>query len=156
MGIAQVPPRAPPALFTYLLGAWSVAKRLDYQRGGVSGSFAGEASFTARDAGVLSFMENGVATLKGEEFSAQQALLYDCSDERIVRVFFDEASGPRAFHTIDFENPDRIPPFEHPCGPDLYRGRLVIGSANSFELRWNVAGPRKLGSVVSSFRRRPG
>ena len=45
--------------------------------------------------------------------------------------------------------------FDHPCGPDMYRGRLALDGEDTFRLLWSVTGPRKLGGVTSTFRRRP-
>lgn len=162
-------PCSPKALSTFLLGAWSLTKRLSYERGGKSGTFAGEATFAplAGMDGVVAYVEDGTATLLPEQLqlSARHALLYDCRDgagESCVQVFFDEASqrdsavqimdGGRFFHTIDFAS-QPLPEFRHPCGPDMYYGRLLFESEDAFTLDWRVVGPRKSGAVVSRFRR---
>ena len=150
----------------YLLGSWTLSKTLTYTRGGVSGSFLGQASFSplAGAPHVLTYEESGVATLgpSAEQFQARHALLYDCGDEDVVRVSFDEAShrqsacevlsGSRFFHSIDLREPDA--PFAHPCGPDMYYGRLLCSNQDEFVLDWRVEGPRKLGRIISRFRRR--
>ena len=157
-------PATPTALLSYLLGSWTLTKTLTYSRGGRSGSFRGEATFAplAGSLQVLAYEETGIATLEPsmETFEARHALLYDCSDNDRVDVFFDEATkrdpaavmtGKRFFHSIDLSRPER--PFEHPCGPDMYYGRLLCTSSDLFVLDWRVEGPRKLGRIVSRFRR---
>lgn len=158
-------PTTPAALFSYLLGTWTLTKTLEYQRGGRSGNFRGSAQFMPLSAGVegvLSYEETGVATLEPnmEALEARHALLYDCSDATDVKVYFDEAinrapadvlTGRRYFHSIDLSSPDK--PFVHPCGPDMYYGRLMVTSPDVFVLDWRVEGPRKLGRVVSRFSR---
>ena len=89
-------PTTPAALFSYLLGTWTLTKTLEYQRGGRSGNFRGSAQFMPLSAGVegvLSYEETGVATLEPnmEALEARHALLYDCSDATDVKVYFDEA-----------------------------------------------------------------
>ena len=160
-------PATPAALSLYLLGSWTLSKTLQYTRGGRSGTFLGEARFSPLSDAVLSYEETGKATLlpDNEQYEARHALLYDFSDNNdrgIVRVSFDEASdrssvegrveAARFFHNIDFAQPDL--PFQHPCGPDMYYGRLLCSSQDAFVLDWRVEGPRKLGRVVSKFSRR--
>ena len=157
---------SPPQLLRFLLGAWSVSKTMQYTRGGKDGIFTGSATFAPLlgDASVLSFVEDGVATLgSDEQYSARQRLLYASDDSATLRVLFDESvartsaadvmAGARFFHAIALAAPAPPPPFEHPCGPDMYRGRLVLEDEDTFRLLWTVIGPRKLGSVRSTFRR---
>jgi hypothetical protein len=158
-------PATPTALLSYLLGSWTLTKTLTYSRGGRSGTWSGEATFAplADTLQVLAYEETGIATLEPsmETFEARHALLYDCSADDRVEVFFDEATkrddpvdimaGKRFFHSIDLSSPER--PFKHPCGPDMYYGRLLCTSSDLFVLDWRVEGPRKLGRVVSRFRR---
>ena len=101
-----------------------------------------------------------------QEYSARHRLLYmaPTEDPTLLRVCFDEArerdsvaaiiAGSRFFHTIEYASMDAYPPpFDHPCGPDMYRGRIALDDKQTFRLLWRVSGPRKLGSVTSTFRR---
>ena len=173
-----------------------VAKAMNYDRGGRSGTFAGSATFSSFDfssSGIsasavvpsdgsdnvpaihqptkhlLSFYEQGTATLDAsssgmapvETLSACSRLLYDCDgDGDVAHCFFDEGyaadepdarlAAARFFHSISLPG---LTLTEHPCGPDVYRGTLIWESDDAFRLEWRVSGPRKLGTVVSRFRR---
>ena len=160
-------PKAPLALREYLLGRWGLSKTMTYMRGGVTGSFAGDASFSLLDhegGCFLAYREDGNAILGAEQatFSAHQKLLWEFGAEE-VRVHFDESqdrttpqaivSGARFFHTVELSG-ERPAPFTHPCGPDVYRGELVFVSPEEFALVWDVSGPRKLGHIRATFTRR--
>ena len=162
-------PQSPAALLSYLIGTWTVAKDMQYQRGGKTGTFSGVATFSRLTESVVTFEEQGTARLApdGDAYEARQRLLYThvAGDQApsSVRVLFDEASsresaaavlaGARFFHTIEFVGGPNLPPFNHPCGPDMYRGRIALDDECCFRLLWGVSGPRKLGIVVSTFRR---
>jgi len=164
-----IPPRTPTQLLSYLLGTWSVSKQYSYVRGGKDGTFAGDADFVRLDGSTVAFEESGVARLgpDDEEFSGRQRLLYTAAadDPCCIRVLFDEANerdsaasimtGARFFHTIEMTGSSAPPPaFEHPCGPDMYRGTIKLDDEQTFRLLWSVSGPRKLGTVTSVFCRR--
>lgn len=171
--LAFVRPASPAQLHDYLLGDWALEKRMRYERGGLSGTFAGGAAFSplvheSRPL-LLGFAEHGHAVLDGRQrFEARQRLLWDCgsrSDE-LVHVSFDTApggdsrtveailDGARPFHTVRLGGAAVTPPFSHPCARDLYTGRLCFESADRFELHWQVDGPTKSGEVRSTFVRR--
>ena len=164
------PPSTPVQLLSYLLGTWSVSKEMQYTRGGKTGTFAGQATFAWLDCDMptIAFEEKGMARLAPEdqEYSARHRLLYmaPTDDPTLLQVCFDEArerdsaaaiiAGSRFFHTIEYASMDAYPPpFDHPCGPDMYRGRIALDDEQTFRLLWRVSGPRKLGSVTSTFRR---
>ena len=129
-------------LCDYFAGRWSLRKEMSYVRGGISGTFSGDACFHRMGDEWLAYAEQGKATL-GEEgskpqiFEASRRLLYDCSQPAgRVECYFDEATdrtpagvreGAKFFHEIQLPMAaDAVPPFEHPCGPDLYRGKLIF------------------------------
>ena len=166
---AWQPPASPLLLAEYLLGTWVLSKQFDYKMGGKPGSFAGRATFERLPdphSAVLAYREEGVARLgdAGEELAASRRLLYDCSSAQDVRVLFDEAVGParltpdgllegsRFFHTIPLPLAASRP-FEHPCGPDFYRGWLELCEESSWRLTWTVEGPRKQGNTLAFYRR---
>ena len=97
----------------------------------------------------------------GRELSAHRRLLWECCGQH-ARVWFDEQRRPlsadavrrgaRFFHEIRFEG--GVPrPFEHPGGPDLYMGRLLLTSPYEWSLLWRVSGPRKLGELQMRYTR---
>lgn len=147
------------ALGAYLHGTWTVKKEFSYVRGGKCGTFDGKATFTylPGDDSQLSYIEDGTMLLQPERITltARRRLLYDCTAKRHVRVSFDEASSrdpadmlrsARFFHDIWLaEDGAPPPPFDHPCGPDMYTGRLLISEKDAFALHWRVDGPRKSG-----------
>ena len=110
----------------------------------------------------MAFHEEGIATLtpNDEQLTAHSRLLWDFSSD-VAHVLFDEQSwqdqksariaGARHFHSITFPAAMFS---EHPCGPDVYRGRIVFESQDAFRLEWRVSGPRKLGVIISRFRRK--
>lgn len=169
-----LPPASPLALSHMLAGRWTLRKTFDYVRGGKPGSYDGVASFSAltwpESSPMLAYHEEGVATLGSgqdpiENFAATRRLLYDCSGERTVRVLFDDLGddergsaarvidAARYFHSIELSAARAPPAFDHPCGPDMYTGRLLLEGADSFTLLWSVTGPRKLGTVAARYRR---
>jgi len=99
-----------------------------------------------------------------QRLAASRKLIYHFHPDR-VRVYFDEARtndpkevllSQRFFHDIELpeeEDSSSQPSFSHPCGPDMYRGRLELCDADSFILHWKVEGPRKLGMQTLLYRR---
>ena len=138
-------------------GRWRLSKEMSYERGGISGTFNGGAHFSRLGEEWLAYSELGKATL-GEEgskpqiFEASRRLLYDCSQPAgRVECYFDEATdrtpngvreGAKYFHEIQLPMASEaaVPPFEHPCGPDLYRGRLIF-MASVAALRFSLHAP---------------
>ena len=164
---AWQPPTSPLLFAEHLSGSWLLNKQFDYKRGGKPGSFSGRATFERLPephSAVLAYYEEGVAKLGDDELVASRRLLYDCSGDQDVRVLFDEAvglardspdgllKGSRFFHAIPLPLVTSRP-FEHPCGPDFYRGWLELNDAASWRLTWTVEGPRKQGSTFASYRR---
>ena len=72
-------PATPAALLSYLLGPWTLTKTLTYTRGGLSGTFRGDAAFVplAGSPRVLAYEEKGKVTLEPdmESFDARRSIL---------------------------------------------------------------------------------
>ena len=165
-------PHSANALYSYLAGEWRLDKSFSYVRGGVSGTFTGTASFNALSCGDnmprLSYFEEGSAVLtrpgdRPMTLAATRRLLWEFHSADRVVVSFDEATEPRDppailanarfFHTIKLSDACVPPPFEHPCGPDVYTGRLSLDASNAFMMRWAVQGPRKSGTQLYRYKR---
>ena len=155
-------PRTAAGLRNYWRGKWHVAKQMSYERGGVSGTFTGRAEFSSIDDSWLSYVESGVALLGSDSYEASRSLLYQCGYTGPVQCYFDDSpklrtaedriGAARFFHDIRLEG---VEAFEHPCGPDVYRGRLIFESVDAFRFDWHVTGPRKQGVIMNCFRREP-
>ena len=63
----------------------------------------------------------------------------------------------RFFHVMELAGavPDPARPFEHPCGPDVYRGTIAFHGPDEFATTWRVTGPRKMGTIESRYTREP-
>ena len=122
----------------------------------------GRAEFSAIDDGWLAYAESGVALLGSDTFEARRSLLYQHGCAGPVRCYFDDSpeartveariEAARFFHDISLEGSE---PFLHPCGPDVYSGRLIFESVDAFRFDWRVTGPRKQGVITNRFRREP-
>ena len=92
-------PRTANALRDYWRGSWRLTKQMTYERGGISGTFNGRATFAPLDQGNsstwLAYADSGVATLGDDTLEARNSLLYECSSADEIRCFFDDA-GPSA------------------------------------------------------------
>ena len=172
-------PTTPSLFHDYLSNSkWILSKTLDYSYGGYSGTFCGEAFFAnighEEYQSLLHYTENGMAELcNGNTVSARQQLIYSFVDPAIVSVYFfddpyhdhEQNDGVesmirhgRFFHHIRFdETNNNQPPVlsSHPCGPDIYHGRLAFETSDFFTVHWKVTGPRKEGNIVSSYVRKP-
>ena len=122
-------PRTANGLHDYLVGGWRLEKALRYVQGGVSGTLAGEATFSPLQPDVLGYLEAGQACLGSPPttVTATQRYVWDFSDDS-VRVLFDECaadrtaeavmSSARFFHAVDLtalDERERTVCFDHPC-----------------------------------------
>ena len=161
------PPSSSAALQRYFVGTWLLAKEFSYERGGVSGTFSGRASFSPLEGDEwLAYEENGLATLGVDTFDASRRLLYDCTPGSPVACYFDECTtqrtpervraAARPFHDIHLKDGEAPALSEHPCGPDMYRGKLIFVAPDAFRFDWIVTGPRKQGWISNRFSRADG
>ena len=144
---------------------------------------------TAAATSCLAYEEKGTMRFNNGdvELVAYRRLLWDLEADPVA-VYFDEATdrssekairgGARFFHHVALASatttaPPTLsgadaaatarqpPPFEHPCGPDLYVGRLLLppdggehaDADDAFAIHWRVRGPRKDGVIRNSFAR---
>ena len=170
-------PTNPSTFHNYLSNSrWILSKTLDYSHGGYSGTFCGEACFVnigQEEQSLLHYTENGIAELfNGNTVSARQQLLYSFVDTAIVSVYFTDDSyndngneqqisaesmlrHGHFFHHIRFDETRNNEPVlsSHPCGPDIYHGRMLFETSDLFTVYWQVTGPRKEGNIISSYTR---
>ena len=167
-------PTSPSILHEYLGNSrWTLSKTIEYGRGGCSGTFRGDALFEniGQEKSLLHYTEHGIAELlNGNTVSARHKLLYKFEDDAIVSVYFIDdpyddneqmnaetiLRRGRFFHHIRFDETSHNEPVlsPHPCGPDMYHGRLHFATSDLFTLHWKVTGPRKEGNIVSSYTRK--
>jgi len=161
-------PRTPATLRSYLEGTWTLEKSMQYNRGGVTGTFSGITTFEplehATRPALLTYKEDGQATLGPEKatFQASKLLLWDFAGD-LVDVYFDEArdrsadgivEGARFFHHIDAAAAAEGPfQFEHPCLADTYRGTIHLDAPDCFRMLWHVSGPNKDGVIHNTYTR---
>lgn len=151
-------------LYAYLLGHWSLVKRVEYRRGGDYGTWRGDAVFEPIcetdhllelvESGEFFFDRNpecGVGTLA-------KPLKFDLRRSPIEVLFADDV--PRLFYSFDpaslisaaGEEPGESR-FRHLCGPDIYQGSMRICDAHHFRITWTVSGPSKDGVVRQDYTR---
>ena len=127
---------------------------------------SGRAEFSPIDDGRLAYAETGVALLGSDTFEASRSLLYQHGCAGPVRCYFDDSpearpveariQAARFFHDISLDGSSEPCLSKHPCGPDVYSGRLIFESVDAFRFDWRVTGPRKQGWITNRFRREPG
>ncbi len=126
-----------PDLRAFLAGGWAVARTIADRRTGQSGTFAGQAHFAPKGAGLV-YREEGRLALGTFETIASQVYRYAFPAPQRAEVAFGKG---RAFFELDLSGG----PWEaeHRCGQDLYRGRFAALGADGWSAQWEITGPRK-------------
>lgn len=124
----------------FLRGAWQLDRTLTDHRHGTSGTFTGEAEYTATgDPAVLRYDERGELRFGGHTGSAWRALLCCRLPGGAVDVRF--ADG-REFYRLDLSSGRWRA--KHVCaGRDDYVVTFRVVSDDVLEERWRVLGPDK-------------
>jgi len=141
--------------------SWSVRKVLSYDRGGESGTFKGTAMITPYvddDASGTLVSETGKLRVPSAEYDASSHTLFTLLDHnRIVLRFVDpgaKTSRPFADGVLRGDGDGcSCEGLVHPCGPDVYRGSIEFESPDVWRQRWRVDGPRKSGTIVTTYER---
>ncbi|HTZ28052.1 MAG TPA: DUF6314 family protein [Streptosporangiaceae bacterium] len=146
-------PRGPtiavPDTLAFLRGRWRLERRLDDQRCGVCGTFAGDAEFAATDdPAVLRYTERGELRFGGHNGPARRALLFRELPDGAADVRF--ADG-REFYVLDLRSGQWSA--RHGCGADEYVVSYLVRAPGLLEERWHVVGPRKAYETVTTLRR---
>lgn len=137
----------------YFLGRWTMERRLHDRRAGRTYTVSGTAEFCLTDDdGVLAYAETGEITGDGQPPAAVERRL-TWHDEGGSRVLIRFADG-RDYLRLDLGtgHADGV----HPCAPDTYLVTLTIEDDDAWTETWDVTGPAKDYTAVTSGRRLPG
>ena len=167
---AFVLPTTSDAYRSYLLGDWTLRKRLLYTSGGLSGTFEGTASFRPLGRQMLSYVESGTFTSDSGQLETRNRLVYDFSDWAKVDVLHDVAeerstaeailAQSRLLYSLSQDErhagtmvSPRTTTAIGSTGGEEFWGELEIAAEDSFLSTWNVDGPAQKGQIMSLFRR---
>ncbi len=137
-------------LRVYLRGRWRIERRIRDRRLACEGLFQGEAVFAGEGTG-LRYEETGILRFGDYQGQAQRAAHYKFSAPHKADVTFEQGG---LFHDLDLSQ--GLWRVLHPCGPDLYRGRIAAPSHNRWSVAWRVSGPRKDQIMIATYVRAPG
>ena len=174
--VAFVRPSNGDALRRFLLGKWRVRRVTQYEMGGISGRFEGEAEFAevpivgefADGRSLVRYTESGefrpsgdqLPSSSGGSLTTRNQLVYDFSNWERVDVYYDDPSterGPEADLTdlrfLHSLRPETMELTDHPDGPDVYQGKFDIDAAHAFLTTWAVSGPRQSGNILAMLTR---
>ncbi|MCC7282811.1 MAG: hypothetical protein IT556_10535 [Acetobacteraceae bacterium] len=134
-------------LRAYLAGDWRIERRIRDRRLCCDGLFSGQARFGAAGAG-LRCEETGRLRFGDYQGQARRGTFYDFVAPHKANVTFEQGG---LFHDLDLRS--GLWRALHPCGPDLYRGRIAARSADCWQAAWWVSGPRKDQIMLATYRR---
>lgn len=153
---SSLPPFAPwgdpDTVFDRLCGAWNLERTIEGQA-----TMTGTAVFTATEAGLLKYREEGrIRLADGKEFDGHREYLFERAPDGFL-VHFAEAP-PRLFHAIEVvRDGDALAgSATHLCTPDTYDSRYRFLPDGSFTIRHTVRGPRKDYLSATVYTRRGG
>ncbi len=131
----------------FLLGRWSIDREI--VDGHDVGVFRGMAQFSV-DRGIIHWIETGELQWAGQTHQAGRRLLLAVRPDALstADVAFDDG---RFFHCVDLSS--GADTFIHGCAPDTYVGSWTVESRDRFRLSWDVDGPAKAITIMSSYRR---
>jgi hypothetical protein len=133
----------------FLLGNWSIDRKIADRRHGTLPAFTGEAVVSRLGPGEARYDEWGTFTDgNGYRGRAQRTLLYRTEGASSLRVCF--ADG-RPFHDLELSR--GACEVEHGCGADLYRIAFAVSDENTLLERWQVRGPLKDYDAETAWRR---
>ncbi|MGP1397444.1 MAG: DUF6314 family protein [Inquilinaceae bacterium] len=124
-------------LRAYLIGSWTVERRILDRRPRRRGSFTGRAVF-AEDGDGLRYRETGRLRIGDHDAPAEQIHRYEFPAPSAAAVFFRDG---RPFHRLDLTTGRARA--VHPCHPDLYRARFKVLRPDAWCVLWRVTGPSK-------------
>lgn len=140
----------------FLLGRWSVERRLSDLDAGRSGTFDGAAwveptsGRQSQDGRYARYREAGRLRLDGYDGAASRGLLYH--GQHAGSAFITFADG-RPFVECDLRS--GAWDSEHVCGDDHYAISFLVCSADELREVWRVRGPAKAYDAETTLRRIP-
>lgn len=144
----------------FLVGDWTITRRIVPGRGAPAGGFTGEARVRPADDAPptptgahprrLVYDEHGTARIGAHVGTASRRLRYVVSGPR-AEVRFDDG---RPFHDLDLSSGRWRA--EHPCGADRYVVVCTVLDADHWMQHWYVDGPEAAYELITHLRRRHG
>lgn len=129
------------------VGAWRLQRLIDDRMSAQTGDFQGTADLRVSEAG-LAYSETGKMRLgAGPIMTAQRQYNWTFRSDSVVVTFEDGA----AFHS--FVPAGLAPGTDHPCGDDFYRVVYDFTDWPIWQTTWDVMGPRKDYTSVSTYQR---
>ena len=125
-----------------LVGLWRLDRRLIDRRRGAHGCFHGQLSITGVD-GAFDWYESGELHWGGRVTPASRRLILRTGQDGWEMTFSDG----RLFHPWLLDHD-----LTHPCGADLYVGRIVAAH-DRMRFTWRVTGPAKDQEIHTRLRR---
>lgn len=135
-------------LAAYLLGRWSVERRIDHASGGPRARFFGVATCSRRGIGILAYSEHGRLDIGRRCLEARRDLEYRLVTRASAAVHFTDGEF---FHVLDLSRGHHR--VRHLCGDDTYSGSFLAVSCETLLVQWNVIGPTKSYASTTLFRR---
>lgn len=170
--VAFVRPSNGDALRRFLLGKWTVRRVTQYEVGGISGRFEGEAEFSSvplDDRSLMRYTESGefrpggdqLPSSNGGSLTTRNQLVYDFSNWERVDIYYDDPGSTERSPEADLAHlrflhslrPETMQLTDHPDGPDLYQGKFDIDAPHAFLTTWAVSGPRQSGNILAMYTR---
>lgn len=127
-------------------GVWTLNRRIEDRRAGLTGQLDGQASFDAGQGGLILTETGSLRYGDGAPLQAERRYLWR-SEAGGIAVFFDDE---RPFHWFSAEATNA----NHDCPPDLYHVQYDFSAWPVWTARWQVTGPRK--DYVMTSRYHPG
>ncbi|GAA1740237.1 DUF6314 family protein [Aeromicrobium alkaliterrae] len=126
-----------------LVGTWQLTRRVDDRLGPVR-HVTGTSELSLIDDGRVRWSESGTMTWDGGSTPFTRTLFVELREDGWW-VTFDDG---RDFHPWDTDSP-----VVHPCGADLYEGRIEPKGPDAWSVVWNVTGPAKDYTMTSHLTR---
>ncbi len=122
-----------------LLGHWRLERTIEDRRGAATLGVSGTVLLETTDGGAVRWHEVGVLRRPGAApAEVSRRLLVVPPAPESDEVWWVRFADGRPFHPW-LPGTD----VEHPCAPDLYRGRVDLDLPSGWRVRWTVTGPAK-------------
>jgi hypothetical protein len=131
-----------------LEGRWSLERRIDDRRAGLTGRLEGTCTWRPDAAGLVQEEAGTLHYGEAPPIRAERRYLWRAEGDALA-VYFEDG---RAFHRL---GPGRVSD-RHDCAPDTYDVAYVFESVSMFSTTWRVTGPRKDMVIHSLYTRLEG